>query len=109
MEFVNLEKRKSTRIVGGYKVDLMSEGLKYTGEVENLSEDGVCIMVFAAAVPVNFQPDDIYEMHFYSLPEETLICQCKVKWAKKASANGVTSLVGMEIIDPPWDKSKMFI
>ncbi len=79
------------------------------GEVENLSEDGVCVMMFAADVPVDFQPDNIHEMHFYSSPEETLICQCRVKWFQKAAANGLTSLVGMEIIDPPWDKSKMFI
>lgn len=106
---IPLERRRATRIVGGYKVDLVSEGVKYAGEVENLSEDGACIMMFAAEVPVDFQPDDVYEMHFYSLLEETLICQCRVKWARKASAHGLTSQVGMQIIDPPWDKSKMFI
>lgn len=104
-----MEKRKSTRIVGGYKVDLLSDGLKYAGEVENLSEEGVCILVFPATVPVDFQQDDIYEMHFYSSPEETLVCQCRVQWAKKTSSHGLTSRIGLMIIDPPWDKSKIFI
>lgn len=104
-----MERRRATRIVGGYKVDLVSEGLKHEGEVENLSEDGACILVFAVSVPIDFKSGDIYEMHFYSLPDETLVCQCRVKWATKASAHGLTSRIGMEIIDPPWDKSKMFI
>ncbi len=106
---ITLERRKAARVVGGYKVDLISDALKYEGEVENLSEDGACILVFPAAVPVDFKPDDIHEMHFYSSPEEMLICTCRVQWVKKSSSHGLTSRVGMAIIDPPWDKSKVFI
>ncbi len=83
--------------------------MKYEGEIENLSEDGACILVFAAAVPVDFRSGDIYEMHFYSSPDETLTCQCRIQWAKKATSHGLTSRVGIAIIDPPWDKSKIFL
>jgi len=104
-----MERRRATRITGGYKVELISEGAVYTGEVENLSEDGVSVLLFPTTIPVKFEQDKLYEMKFYSFSKEALNFQCRVKWITKDSSHGLTWRVGMELVDPPWDKSNYFL
>lgn len=104
-----MEKRQSRRITGGYKVELISGGTKHPGEVENLSEYGLCVVLFPLTIPVEFEPEQIYDVNFYLFTDETFNFQCKVKWIKEAASHGLTFRIGMEIIDPQWDKSRIFV
>ena len=104
-----MERRRATRITGGYKVELNSEGAVYSGEVENLSEDGVCVILFPTSISVKFEPGMLYEMKLYSFEEETLNFRCRVKWIARDASHGLTNRIGMELVDPPWDESNHFL
>ncbi len=104
-----LERRRKNRISIGFKVDLISEGSKHTGEVENLSEDGACILTLPAEVQFEPEPESELDVMFHVFSEESLQFRCRIKWVKKNSSHGLTKTVGIEIIDPAWEKSSFFI
>ena len=104
-----MERRESKRITGGYKVELIAGEAKYLGEVENLSEYGLCVVLFPLTIPIEIEPEQIYGMNFYLFTEEVFNFQCKVQWIREASSHGMTLRVGLRIIDPQWDKSRIFV
>jgi hypothetical protein len=104
-----MDKRRAKRISIGFKVEIISEGSTYTGEIDNLSEDGACVLLFPTHIPVTFEEGKIYELTFHLFSEETINFRCKVVWSKKTPSHGLTNKVGMEIIDPDWEKSSIFI
>ncbi len=106
---MDLEKRQNKRISIGFKVDFVLAGNKYTGEVENLSEDGACILTLPADIPLEPEPESELDVVFHVFSEETLQFRCRVKWVRKNPSHGLTKKLGLEIIDPAWDKSSIFI
>jgi hypothetical protein len=100
-----VEKRHSNRIVIGLKAEIISDDIHYEGVIENLSEDGICVITVPTENTIDFAPGAILQIKFQFLSEETLNLRCKVKWSCKTPPHGLTQKIGMEIIDPPWDKS----
>ncbi len=104
-----MEKRQKKRISIGLKVEFISAGYKYTGEVENLSESGACILTLPADIPLDPKPESELDVVFHVFSEEKLQFRCRVKWVKQNQSHGLTQKLGLEIIDPVWDKSDFFI
>ncbi len=104
-----MEKRQSKRIVIGFKVQITSGEKTCEGMIEDLSEVGVGVITVPAGNELHFSPGEMVDLKFQPHPDETLNCQCKIKWLSKDPSHGLTTRVGMEIIDPPWDKSGYFL
>ncbi len=104
-----MDRRRFTRIDGGYDAEIIHEGKSYRGIIENLSENGVCVITLPTDVPVDILPGAALKIKFQPHPQETLALNCIVRWSNKISPHGLTIRIGMGIIDPPWDKSGSFI
>lgn len=104
-----MDRRRSKRISIGFKVDLYFEGSTCTGEIDNLSEDGACILLFPVDVPVSFEPGREYDLIFHLFSEETITFRSRIMWARKTPSHGLTQKVGFEIIDPSWEQSSLFL
>ena len=104
-----MEKRQSKRIIIGFKVEITHGGENYEGEIEDLSEGGVCVTAFPAEMKFNFSPEEMLDLKFQPNSDETLNLQCRIKWIAKAPPQGLKKRIGMEILDPPWDESGYFI
>lgn len=104
-----MEKRRSDRISIGFKAELISGETSYKGDVVNLSHEGACVITFPTDIPIVFERDNVYELRFHLFSDDLLNMQCRVKWAKKTPTHGLTWQVGLEIIDPAWDRVKSFL
>ncbi len=104
-----MEKRLSKRIAVGFKAVFISDGTSYQGVIENLSEKGLNVITSPLKAAIDFIPETLLKLNFQTFLGETLNLQCKVKWACKTLPHRLTNRIGMEIIDPPWDKSNYFL
>ncbi len=107
--FKIMEKRNSKRIFIGFDAEIIYEGSSYTAVIDNLSENGVSVITVPAKTELDFTPGATLKLKFQSHPGETLILHCKVKWSRKIPPHGLTHRIGLEIKDPPWDKSNYFL
>ncbi len=104
-----MERRNKRRIVGGFEVEIIYKGKSYKAVIDNLSERGVSVTTIPTTDELNFTKGASLDVKFKPQPEETLILHCKIQWSCKIQPHGLTHRIGMEIIDPPWDKSNYFI
>jgi hypothetical protein len=96
-----MEKRRSQRIVAAFNAELTLNENNYTGVVENISKEGIYMRTLPAKVPTDFTPGTKLELKVTPRSEETLILHCEIIWSIHTSTDGLTSGIGMEIIDPP--------
>ena len=80
---------------------------KFTGVVENLSNQGVYIRTFPAKVPIDYYPGTTLELKFQLLSGEALSLNCRVKWSIKIPPDDLTSRMGMEILNPSPNYNKL--
>lgn len=103
------QRRRSTRITIGFKAELIAEGETYAGEVENLSEDGACIITIPSLISVELETGKEHELILYLFGGETLRLKCKLMWTRLISSHGHSTKIGIELIDPPWDSCSLFL
>ena len=101
-----MEKRRSDRISIGFKAELVSGETSCKGDVDNLSHEGACVITIPTDIPIVFERDNVYELRFHLFSGDLLNLECKIKWARKTPTHGLTWKVGLEIIDPSWDRVK---
>ncbi|MBI5409346.1 MAG: PilZ domain-containing protein [Nitrospirae bacterium] len=104
-----MEKRKSRRIVAGYKAEIIYEGKSYEGIVDDLSEAGVGVVIPPSNNPPDIPPGAALVLEFQPVSGETLNLQCRVRWSYKVPPHNLTLKMGLEILNPPWDKSGSFL
>ncbi len=106
-----MERRRSKRIFASFNTELTSGGKSYTGIIENLSENGVGVYMETAPTKntIDCTPGTTLQLKFQPISGETLYLHCKVKWSHKTPPHGLTNSIGMEIIEPPWDRSDYFL
>ncbi len=104
-----MEKRNVDRIKGGFEAEVIYEGCSYKGILEDLSETGVRFTTLPAEIEVDFIPGSSVDLKFQPHPGETLVLNCRIKWADKISPRGLKHRIGMEVIDPPWKDSNSFL
>jgi hypothetical protein len=102
-------KQRFKRIIIGLKVEIISGDISCEGVIENLSENGIFVITFPAQTTIDFIPETPLQLNFRTLLGETLNLRCKVIWSSKTPPHGLTSRIGMEIIEPAWDKSNYFL
>lgn len=97
-----MERRYSKRIPSNLKATIVSEGKRYEGSIENISEGGVeYLLTSLIHVSGEFKPDKEMQLSFQMPSGETLNLTCEVKWYLKDSPEEETMVVGMKIIEPP--------
>ncbi len=104
-----MERRQSERIIIGFKAVISHAGKTYEGVVENLSESGVCVISYPTELNLEANEGESLGLKLSTFSDETLIMKCTVSWTAKVSPHKLTSRIGLEIIDPPWEKSSFIL
>ena len=97
-----MERRGSKRTT----VNLKAGRISCTGNcsvfIENLSERGIYIIT-APSMNTEYVPGSELDLKLELSNGETVSLNCNVKWAYDSSPEDMTSSVGLEIIDPPFE------
>jgi hypothetical protein len=104
-----MERRQFERIIIGFHADISHKGETYSGVVENLSESGVCVISYPTTLNLEALKGEILGLKLHTFSDEILTMKCKVSWTAKVRPHKLTSRIGLEIIDPPWEKSSFIL
>jgi len=104
-----MERRHFERIIIGFHAEISHKGETYSGVVENLSKSGMCVISYPAALNLKALEGESLELKLSTFSDETLTMKCKVSWSAKVRPHKLTSRIGLEIIDPPWEKSSFIL
>jgi hypothetical protein len=97
-----MERRRSKRIKVNLKAERISGDEKYGVFIENISEQGICMITTHLKAHSKYIPGTDIDLRFQLSSGETLNLFCKVIWAHlKIPPDGLTDSIGLEIIDPP--------
>lgn len=104
-----MEKRRVKRIFPGFKAEIIHNGKRYSGVIDDLCEYGLCVITSVITSAADFQPNTKIEIKFKPHPKEILTLICTIKWLNKLHPADFKYRIGVEIIDPPWDQSDYFL
>lgn len=104
-----MEKRRAKRILPGFKAEIIHNGKSYTAVIDDLCEYGLCVITSRIKPATDLQIDTKIEIRFRPHPKEMLTFVGTIKWLNKIYLEDFAYRIGMEIIDPPWDKSDYFL
>lgn len=97
-----MERRSFSRHSVTMRAEIIVGPESYPGEVDNLSENGVCFITDPSGSPVGFPPEEEIDLKL-DLPEGGMLLRGRLKWLRIASVfpNDFISYIGMSIPDPP--------
>jgi len=104
-----MNNRQAKRIVAGYKAEIRYFDKCYLGIIENLSETGVNVLTDFLEKPIDFRVGEILSLKIESPAGALLILTCMIKWSARIPPHELRNRLGLEIIDPSWDKSNCFL
>jgi len=86
--------------------NLIVAGKEHSGFIINISAKGVGMFVINTTFPestINCAKGSLLKLEVQSTLGVYLTLQCRIRWLriKKCSSQGVTTSMGMEVIDPP--------
>ncbi len=98
-----MERRRSRRKTVNIGAEIASGDTKYQSIIENLSEVGFSVetdTIDPLDSKPRFSPGDEFEVVFNTPSGEPMQLNCRIIWAYKSAPDGLTQIIGMEIIDP---------
>ena len=99
---IAMEKRRSNRIKINLRAERISGDNSHGIFIENISENGINIIVANEKTLKEFLPGKDVDLRFRLSSGEALNLRCKVKWSCPDSPPDIrTESIGLEIIDPP--------
>jgi hypothetical protein len=104
-----MERRNEKRIAVGYPAEIFHNGKSYECVIENLSAGGVNIVTVSLESKTDFRPREILELKFEPHPGETVRLSCRIQWSRQTPPHRLSKRLGLEIIDPSWDKCAFFV
>ncbi len=104
-----INNRRSKRIIAGYKAEITYYDKCYIGLIENLSETGANIITDLMHNTVDFRPGETMSIKIQAPAGEPLIITCMIKWSNRILPHNLRNRMGLEILNPPWDKSNYFL
>jgi len=69
----------------------------------------VCVISYPAELNLEALEGETLELKLSTFSEETLTMKCKVSWTAKVRPHKLANRIGLEIIDPPWEKSSFIL
>jgi hypothetical protein len=98
---LNMEKRRSSRKpLDLLKADLVHNGNKYSGVIEDICDHGMKVISASGNGVTSFIPESVFELKF-QLPSDSKTClHCQVRWVhiNKTPIHGLTYRMGMEVL-----------
>lgn len=104
-----MENRNAKRITIGFRAEILYGEYRFSGTIENLSPAGVCIISDPLDEDLDFLSGSSIQLTFHPRADETLILHCTLLWAKRPVLGSQAYKIGMEISDPPWEQSRVFV
>lgn len=101
-----MEKRHAKRTESHLPCELISRSLKFTGYIEDFSEDGMCVFVNPARAVEDIPNGMTFVVKCKLHSGDTIDIQCRVRHAHKSSPEGLRNNIGMEIMDRPPEYKK---
>jgi len=98
-----MERRHSNRRRVSLKSELIARHMRYSGLIENLSEDSLCMSITPPKTPLTIPEGMTFIVKFEGRSGDTHELQCKVVRPFNISPGKPVSDVGMEIIKRPPD------
>ncbi len=95
-----MERRLLKRKIVSIKAEVVLEGEKSAGLIENISEGGIYLVIAPAKQVSEFSAGKTANVQFISPSGTTIDLHCKVTWGYKTPPHGLTQTVGMEIKTP---------
>ena len=96
-----MDKRQFKRNIVNIQAELICDDMRCASFIENLSEEGIYIVTAPADASLDFKPDTSAELKFELPSGGKQHLNCKIKWSYKTPPHGLTSSIGMKVIDPP--------
>jgi hypothetical protein len=96
-----MEKRRSKRVPSHLEAMLVSPSLKYNGILQNVSDDGLSILINDEENSFQLINGMLFDVKVTLPSQDTLDLQCEVVWTHKHTALESGNSVSMMIIDPP--------
>jgi len=96
-----MEARKHKRFIVSLEAELLFGADHIACSIENISEVGIYIITSHSKSDADFPPGTNLELIAKFPGGEDQRLNCKVKWQYRTPPYGVTTSIGMEIVDPP--------
>jgi hypothetical protein len=99
-----MERRHFERKKSRIEAELISEDIKCSGFIENLSERGISLETDSEDLlsqSTRFTPGSKFQIKFQTPAGDLISLNCKVIWSFKTAPHGLTKKVGMEVVFPP--------
>jgi len=97
-----MERRRSRRVKFSLKAERISGSGDRTVFIENISEEGILMVLPHSKKAEKFQPGMIVDLRFRLSSGKDIDLTCIVRWAvQKMPPDGKTDSVGLEIEKPP--------
>ncbi len=96
-----MEKRRSKRIQVKLSAERISGDQNHAVFIENLSENGICMITTPSKSGMPFIPGSELTVKLKLSRDGILDLDCRVIWSHETDPKGLTTSVGLEIIDPP--------
>jgi len=97
-----MERRKSRRVRFSLKAERISGSGDRTVFIENISEDGILIVLPHAKKSGKFKPGIKVDLNLKLNTGKKIALDCTVRWVfEKTPPDGLTDSIGLEIARPP--------
>lgn len=92
-----MDRRLLKRKIVSIKAEVVLEGKKSAGLIENISEGGIYLVTTPAKQATEFSAGKTANVRFIGPSGTTIDLHCNVLWGYKTPPHGLTQSVGMEI------------
>jgi len=93
--------------VADFSARLTLGNKSYPGRVENLSDDGICLLVPPSLPPLHSCMGSECSIEFSHPSGEKMNINCRVKYMYKTPPHGITNSMIMEVSDPSVQYKKL--
>lgn len=97
-----MERRRSRRVKFSLKAERISGSGDRTVFIENISEEGILMILPHSKRAEKFKPGMVVDLNFKLNTGKIICLNCIVRWSfQKVPPDGLTDSVGLEIEHPP--------
>ena len=104
-----MEKRSAKRITAGFKADIIYNGVRYKGVIENISASGASLLTDPIDTEVEFVAYEAIDLKFEAPSGDEVTLECTIVWSSPIPPHNVRHRIGIELVGRPWDKISFFL
>ena len=104
-----MEKRRAQRITAGFKTEIIYNGVRYPGVIENISASGASVLTDPIDSEVEFVAYEATELKFEAPSGDEVTLECTIMWSSPIPPHNARYRIGLELVGRPWDKISFFL